>query len=193
MSFSQRAVRPGRPISGSTSRMPPTITAVAMGRPTIGISAARSLPARFAAAPIQRVVTRRSSPATSIATPPSAIRKIGTTISGGAAMSIPASRVMARRISFFAPNEHPTEEPGDLRQPEPGARLRHPLRRPRVHLPVPEDRAARLRHHSQSSTCPTRLCVELKSLEALPLVLPDEGGASTRRSPTASSTTWWPR
>ena len=47
----------------------------------------------------------------------------------------------------------------------PGRDYDRPAHLPRVHLGVPEDGPARLRHDPDHATCPDRRCVELKSLK----------------------------
>ena len=51
----------------------------------------------------------------------------------------------------------------DNQYPEPGLHDRDRL--PRVHVGLPEDGPARLRHADVHATCPTAKCVELKSLK----------------------------
>ena len=71
--------------------------------------------------------------------------------------------------------ERAVEDTGDLSQPEAGAGLRDPVHLPGVHLPLPPDRPARLRHVHRSATSPTTLCVELKSLKLYLWSFRDEG------------------
>ena len=82
------------------------------------------------------------------------------------------------------PLEWCSDEPArDLPQPQAGARLRDRLRLPRVHLPVPDDRPAGLRHDPD----PLRARPAVRRAqepEALPAGASATRAPSTRRSPT---------
>ena len=104
---SQWPMRPGSVSSGSTSIRPPIRTAALIGMPSDGggVASGRLPRARLSQRAVT-VLTRRAATADSSSSPS---RKIGTTTMGGAPISIPASLVMVRGISFFAADGHPTK------------------------------------------------------------------------------------
>ena len=108
-------------------------------------------------------------------------------------MSIPASRVMARRISFFAPNEHPTaEDAGDLPEPEARSATTSSASTARSSPASARRPGSPTSPPSASSTSPTR-SASSSSPGSSTSGRTATRARSTRRSRTASSTTSWRR
>src|SRR4051794_38663850 len=115
---SQRPRRPGRASSGRISINPPIRTAQPIGTPSDGggVLSGRSPPGPLN----QRAAASRTRRATPGPPAASANRKTGMPTSGGAAMSFPASLVIGRGISFFAPmSSKPTKALETFPNPKP--------------------------------------------------------------------------
>ncbi len=93
------------------------------------------------------------------------------------ARSCRSGRRCVRYPSRRKMTDPPEQDPGDLPQPEARARLRDPVRLPRVHLSLPQDRAARLRDHPRRVRA-RRAVRRAQVVEALPLVVPRRGRVS---------------